>query len=165
MHEVTLHIIKSCQLCRSSLTYDWVMSRIWMSYVTHMNESCHTFEWVMSHIWMSHVTHMNESCLTYEWVMSHIWMSQVSHMNESCHAWMRPHMNEKSHMFMSHVTHAWVLSRMHESRQLWLNEGTIQEQMCYECVRTAGSSMSEICHYFLVPRQICGKRRDMHSND
>jgi len=29
----------------------------------------------MSHIWMSHVTHINESCHTYEWVMSHIWMS------------------------------------------------------------------------------------------
>ena len=29
---------------------------MWMSHVTHMNESCHT--------WMSHVTHMNESCHT-----------------------------------------------------------------------------------------------------
>jgi len=28
-----------------------------------MNESCHTYEWVMSHIWMSHVTHMNESMM------------------------------------------------------------------------------------------------------
>ena len=27
-------------------------------HVTHMNESCHTYEWVMSHIWMSHVTHI-----------------------------------------------------------------------------------------------------------
>ena len=61
------------------------MSHIWMSHVTHMNESCHTYEWVMSHIWMSHVTHMNESRHTYEWVMSHIWMSHVTYMNESCH--------------------------------------------------------------------------------
>ena len=30
--------------------YEWVMSHIWMSHVTHMNESCHTCEWVMSHI-------------------------------------------------------------------------------------------------------------------
>ena len=29
-----------------------------------MNESCHTYEWVMSHIWMSHVTHTNKSCHT-----------------------------------------------------------------------------------------------------
>jgi len=71
-----------------------------------MNESCHTYEWVMSHIWMSHVTHMNESChewirhvgthlnicavlseLKCEWVMSYIWMSHVTNMNESCHVW------------------------------------------------------------------------------
>jgi len=26
--------------------------------------SCHACEWVMSHIWMSHATHMNESCHT-----------------------------------------------------------------------------------------------------
>jgi len=32
---------------------------IWMSYVTHINESCHTYEWVMSHIWMSHVIHID----------------------------------------------------------------------------------------------------------
>jgi len=31
-----------------------------------MKWSCHTYGWVMSHIWMSHVTHMNESCHTYE---------------------------------------------------------------------------------------------------
>jgi len=78
----------------SCLTYEWVMSHIWMSTVTHMNESCHTCatyvgvtwntqSWdqpkkschvtrgcVMSHIWMSHVTRVNESCHTYEWVMS-----------------------------------------------------------------------------------------------
>ena len=56
---------------------------VWMSHVSHMNESCLTYEWVMSHIWMSHVSHMNESCLTYWWVMSHMWMSHVSHRNES----------------------------------------------------------------------------------
>ena len=28
----------------------WVMSRIWMSHVTHVNESCHTYKWVTSHI-------------------------------------------------------------------------------------------------------------------
>jgi len=50
-----------------------------------MNGSWHTYEWIMSHIWMSHVTHMNESCRTYEWVMLHIWMRHVTHMSESCH--------------------------------------------------------------------------------
>ena len=45
--------------------HEWVMSRVWMSHVTHMNESCHTYEWVMSHIW-------NESCHTTGWIMAHI---------------------------------------------------------------------------------------------
>jgi len=81
------------------------MSHIWMSHVTHMNESCHTYEWVMSHIWMGHVTHTNESCHTeschtYEWVMSHIGMSRVTHRNESCHTYKRV----MSHIGMSHVT-------------------------------------------------------------
>ena len=39
-----------------------------MSHSTHMNEACLTYEWVMSHIWMSHVTRMNESFHTHEWV-------------------------------------------------------------------------------------------------
>ena len=30
-----------------------------------------------SYIWMSHVTHMNESCLRCEWFMSHRWMSHT----------------------------------------------------------------------------------------
>ena len=80
---------------------------IWMSHVTHMNESCHTYEWVVPHIWMEHVSHMNESCQTYErglmkmpcpldstkmWRMTmdfmkmrdsmwHVWISHVRHMN------------------------------------------------------------------------------------
>jgi len=57
----------TCRVIESCHTYEWVMSHIRMSHVTHMNESCHTYERVMSHIWMSHVTHMNESCHTYEW--------------------------------------------------------------------------------------------------
>ena len=72
------------------------MSHIWMSHVTHMNESCHTYEWVMSrrhaihlrHLvlrldtrWrMSHVTHMNESCHTYEWVMSRRHAMHLRHL-------------------------------------------------------------------------------------
>jgi len=38
-------------------TYEWVMSNVWKSHVTHMNESCHTYECVMSHIRTSHGTH------------------------------------------------------------------------------------------------------------
>jgi len=56
-----------------------------------MNESCHTYEWVMSNIWISHVTHANASRHTCEWVMSHTWMSHVTHKNDWCHV---THMNE-----------------------------------------------------------------------
>ena len=93
-----LHSIFGCH------THEWVMSRNWMSHITHawvithMNESCHT--------WMSHVIH--------EWV--------VSHMNESCHTWMShvthewvmSHMNESCHTWMSHITHELVTSHMNE---------------------------------------------------
>jgi len=46
---------------------------------TRTNESCQTYEWVMSHIVVSHVTHMNYSICAYGGVMSHI--------NEWCHAY------------------------------------------------------------------------------
>ena len=51
-------------------THERIMSHIWMSHVTHMNESCPTYEWVMRHIWMRHVPHMNELRPTFGWVMS-----------------------------------------------------------------------------------------------
>jgi len=78
------------------------MSHIWMSHVTHMNESCHTYEWVATLLSLDSgcfftfffwavsrsstlTMQVNGTCRTYEWVMSHIWMSHVTHMNESCH--------------------------------------------------------------------------------
>jgi len=60
-------------------TYECVVPHVWMSHVTHMNESCHTYEWVMSHVWMSQDTQINESCHTHGRVMSHVWMSHVTH--------------------------------------------------------------------------------------
>jgi len=47
-------MIESCH------TYEWVMSHICMSHVTHIHDSRHTYEWV---------THTNESRHTYEWVI------------------------------------------------------------------------------------------------
>ena len=81
--------------------------------VSHMNESCPMYEWVMSHVWISHVTHMTSHmvshlqyltiaspshtsilhllpptlsriCLACKRVMSHVWMSHVPCTNESC---------------------------------------------------------------------------------
>jgi len=76
------------------------MSHMWMSHVTHANESCHTCEWVMSR--MRHVSHVNESCHTCEWGMSHMWMRHVTHVNEARHTceWVL------SHMWTSHCTRA-----------------------------------------------------------
>jgi len=102
----------------------WVMSHIWKSHVTHMNEACHTYAWVMSqyeyihplssfnsHMWMSHVTHRSKSCHACECVMSHVsmwhmWKIHFTHMDESMstrewilwHIWM-------SHFTRVNVTH------------------------------------------------------------
>jgi len=66
-------------------THERVMSHMWTTHVTHVNESCHTYERVMSHMWTSHDTHVNESCHTYERVVSHTWPSHITQVNESCH--------------------------------------------------------------------------------
>jgi len=54
---------------------------------TFINETCHTYDWGMSHMWLSHVTHMIESFHTFDWVMSHIGMSHdwvMSHRFPKC---------------------------------------------------------------------------------
>jgi len=58
---------------------------MWMSHITHVNESYHACEWVILHIWMSHVTHMNESCHTYEWAMSNKSHSSTLLITSACH--------------------------------------------------------------------------------
>ena len=65
--------------------YIRVMSHIWMSHVTHMDELCHRPTNHVTHINGSCQTCMNESCLAHNWVMSLVWLSYVTHMNESCH--------------------------------------------------------------------------------
>jgi len=72
------YMIESCPMYEGVMsTHESVMSHMWTTWVAPCN----------SHIWMSHVTHENESCHTYEWVMSHMLMSHVTHMNESRHIW------------------------------------------------------------------------------
>ena len=102
----------------------WVMSHMWMSHVTHVNESCHTCEWVMSHIWMSHVTRMNESCHTCEWVMSHMWMSyntytaaqhctdHRSSASPTCVTWLI-HMCDMTHSYVWHDSFIRVIWLVH----------------------------------------------------
>jgi len=38
--------------CKYSLTYECIMSHIWMRHVWHMNDSCPTYEYVVYHIWI-----------------------------------------------------------------------------------------------------------------
>ena len=69
---------------KSYRRYEWVMSHIPMSSVTHAHESCHIYECVRAHMWMLHVNLMDESCCKYKWVMSHIRLSHGTHIHESC---------------------------------------------------------------------------------
>ena len=52
---VMSHITNCWTRCLESILEDNVSSDIWMSHVSHVNESCHICEWVMSHVrkcWM-----------------------------------------------------------------------------------------------------------------
>jgi len=87
------HITRVNELCQ---TFARVMSQVWMSHVSHVDETYH------AHVDESCHTHVNEPCHTHVdesrhthewvmshtcgWVMSHTWMSHVTHMNESCHS-------------------------------------------------------------------------------
>ena len=110
------------KLVRDTAPHGHVTSHMQMSIsnVTQTNESCHTNGRVISHLWMSHVTHMNEPCKrtrhqmgesrhTYECVMSHVWMSLVTHMNESC-----------QYMWMSHITTMTGSCHTYEGVMSWL---------------------------------------------
>jgi len=117
--------------------YEWVMSQIWMSHVSHLSlgvcAMCRIWISQVAHTWMRHVTrmdascrtHMNESCQKYEEVMSHIqvsrapicfgvWLSHVTHVNEShdTQEWVMLHtwMIHVAHLNESCHTHEWVMS-------------------------------------------------------
>ena len=66
----------------SCICVRWLVCR-----VTDAQYCQELYEWVMSHIWMSHVTHRNESRHAYEGVMSQTHKIAKSSMNESCHAY------------------------------------------------------------------------------
>jgi len=127
---VLRHVTHMNEACH---TYEWGMSHIWMRHVTHMDEACHTYEWGMSHIWMGrvtrrcvlrHVTHMNEACQISEWVMSHYWWVMSHTRNRRFKYewdWMRHGpdwavaFSVVSHVWKSHVTYHWFMSRVSES--------------------------------------------------
>jgi len=55
-----------------------------------MNESCLTYEWVMSHVWMRHVSHMNIDTLYWHVIVWHdslicvTWLIHMWDMTHSC---------------------------------------------------------------------------------
>ena len=114
-HDVFICVAWRIEYVESCYIYEWAMSHIWMSRVTHMNESCHIYEWAKSHIWMSHATYVNEPCRTYEWVMPHIWMSHphVWHDSSICVTW-RIHMCDMTHSYVWHdsfICVTWLIHR------------------------------------------------------
>ena len=93
-----MHVNESCQIWKSHVTCEWVMS--------HVNVSCH--------IWMSHVT--------FEWAMSCIMRTCafMSHVDGhvTCE-WVTSPVNESCHMWMSHVTFEWVMSHYYTCMHPW----------------------------------------------
>jgi len=82
------------------VTYEWVMSHIWVNLATNMNEWCHTYVLVMSHLWVRRVSFhiwvhiwvrrvlcMNKSRHTCKCATSRIRINLVMHMHASCHAY------------------------------------------------------------------------------
>ena len=72
--------------CNSYVTHmnEWVMSHKRTQLVaTRYMESCHTCEYVLTRIRISHVTSVTNSCHTHEWVVSHTHKcnSHVTRMN------------------------------------------------------------------------------------
>ena len=102
-----------CDMCDVARIID-VLSYIWMSHVTHMNESWHTYEWVMSHIWMSHVTRMNVEWFD-ELIFHHSFMCSYE-LVESW--WFDEHMKES---WYEHICVPWLLT-----------EGSLASYVCHD---------------------------------
>jgi len=86
--------------------------------ITSISHVCHTYTSVLSHMWISHVSHMNQSCLIYELAMSRIWVSHVEHNNLY---YLISHLRKRTHSsrptLMSHVCHTCGLDMSH----IWIS--------------------------------------------
>jgi len=137
------------------IQYSRVMSRIWISHVTDVNESCYTYECSMNAIWMSLVrcsrvsarrmpspltTYMNESRHSYEYNGHTILNIHVTHMNKSCQTFesAMSHMNEscpaltclcKAHTFSPTHMYEDGVSRIRVRHVKYMNES----RHTYEC--------------------------------
>jgi len=161
-------------------TYEWVMSHMCMSHVTHVHESCHTYKWVirMCDQWISLKTDSfvwNDSFICVTWkaqhamfvvswwfpppteynrVMSHRWTSHDTHMNESCHTYE----SNMSHIVMSHGMQWIVVFGMApSSSRIWTSHVTYinESRHTYQRV-TSHISMSHVTHINESCRTISG---------
>jgi len=106
---VNIYMISACEQGLTSIC-TWVMS--------DMNQSCLTYKWVVSHMWMSHATHMNEPCQIYTRAMSpwhtcecdrvHVWMSHGTHTIQS---WAEKGVRE--HILQQTAAHYNTLHKQH----------------------------------------------------
>ena len=113
-YECVVSCIHMCVLSdfgvKSRAVYEWAISHIWMSHVTHMyayalvlcrevtcsiwtshvariNELCHTYICVCSSTLVrGHVQYMNEVCRMCQWVMSYICMHVLRYFGERSRA-------------------------------------------------------------------------------
>jgi len=76
-----------------------------------MKESCLIYEWVMSHMWRSHVTHMKDSCPTYECVMSHV-THQLDTSALYSYVWHDSFMWDMTYSYVWHDSFIWIGVRM-----------------------------------------------------
>ena len=113
------------------------MSHIWMSHVTHMNESCHTCEWVMSHIWMTLLICMKEPCHINDWAENaqcHVYecaMNEQCHCNAHSYIWMSSVIVQLWHINVIQMSYKW-LKRSNTYSYIWMrNEWAVSLQCAF----------------------------------
>jgi len=90
------------------------LSQIWMSRVTHMNESCHTYGWVMLHMSIIDVIHMNVFCQV-NYFFSIIWhdmSNAIVRMGWAC-AHIHTHTRKQAQIILRTHTHTRTHAHMH----------------------------------------------------
>jgi len=111
----TSHMNTPCHIRMSHVPHERVMS--------HINEPCHTHTWVMSRMnksrltLLSHVTRTRQPHQGPKQVMPcHIWKRiATSHMSHVLYGWVTSLLDQPHHLWISHVSCEWVMSRMNES--------------------------------------------------
>jgi len=146
-------VSRDSRMNESCLTYDWIMSNMRICRHSHMTESYVTHEWVMFHIWVSHVRLLNESWVTCERVMSHVWTSHVSHVTQTMsHMWMRHDPYKKKKTFDTYgcvMSHIWIshMWHAHEScpTYVWVMSHVCMSHVSHMCDTTHSHVRRDSC--------------------